>query len=114
MLIVIAGKITDEQGVKQLIADYFSGLPSEASIIKPAFDFYLPEENRATFEKGTEQNHIIISARGFSGVQEQRYAAKLLTHVLGGSMSSRLFQKIREEYGLCYYIGANHSAGPDL
>ena len=98
MLIVIAGNITDEEGVKQLIAEYFSGLPSKAGIMKPAFDGYLPREHRASFEKGTEQNHIIISARGFSGIQEQKYAAKLLAHVLGGSMSSRLFQKIREEY----------------
>lgn len=45
---------------------------------------------------------------GFSIDQEEKYAAKILTTILGGNMSSRLFQEIREELGLCYYISASH------
>ena len=47
---------------------------------------------------------------GFTAFEEERYAARVLTTILGGNMSSRLFQEIREKLGLCYYIGAGHHA----
>jgi predicted Zn-dependent peptidase len=81
---------------------------------KPAFPFFLPTEATNFFEKKTEQNHLIISARGFTGTQQQRYPAKILTTILGGNMSSRLFQNIREKQGLCYYIRAAHRAEPEF
>jgi predicted Zn-dependent peptidase len=83
-------------------------LPAKRSIEQPAFPSFLPSEPCSFFEKKTEQNHLIISARGFNGNQDQRCAAKVLTTILGGNMSSRLFQNIREKQGLCYYIGASH------
>jgi predicted Zn-dependent peptidase len=108
LIIVIAGKITDEEKLKKLIETYFSDLPTTKRLEKPAFPDFLPDEQSSFFEKNTEQNHLIISARGFNGNQDQRYAAKILTTVLGGNMSSRLFQNIREKQGLCYYIRAAH------
>jgi predicted Zn-dependent peptidase len=113
LLIVVAGNITDEQQIKKLIADYFSDLPPTKCLEKPAFPSFLPATHESFFEKKTEQNHLIISARGFSGNQEQKYVAKLLTTILGGNMSSRLFQNIREKQGLCYYIRAGHWEEPE-
>lgn len=113
LIIVIAGKITDPEKIKKLIADYFSDLPTTKQLEKPAFPFFLPEEQSSFFEKKTEQNHLIISARGFNGNQPQRHAAKILTTILGGNMSSRLFQNIREKQGLCYYIRASHYTEPE-
>lgn len=113
LIIVIAGKITDEDKIKKLISDYFSDLPEQKSITKPDFPFYLPETSESFFEKKTEQNHLIIAARGFNGDQQQRHAAKILTTILWGNMSSRLFQNIREKQGLCYYIRAAHYTEPE-
>lgn len=44
---------------------------------------------------------------------ERRYGARLLGTILGGNMSSRLFQEIREKKGLCYYIHASHESDSD-
>jgi predicted Zn-dependent peptidase len=113
LIIVIAGNLMDKQKIEQLIEMYFSKLPATKRIEKPAFPFCLPAQPTNFFEKKTEQNHLIISARGFNGTQPQRYAAKILTTMLGGNMSSRLFQNIREKQGLCYYIKAAHRAEPE-
>jgi predicted Zn-dependent peptidase len=51
-----------------------------------------------------EQAHICIGMMGFSANHPHRYAESILNVILGGSMSSRLFQRIREERGLCYTV----------
>ena len=82
-------------------------------ISKPPFVQTLPTDKVAFYDKKTEQNHLVISAPGFAGDDEQRYAANVLATILGGNMSSRLFQNIREKQGLCYYIKAQHMSNQD-
>jgi len=63
-------------------------------------------------KKEIEQNHLCLLLPGLSSVSEDRYAAQLLLNILGGGMSSRLFQTVREKHGLCYSIysfGASYS-----
>jgi len=54
-----------------------------------------------------EQAHLILGLPIVSARDERRYAADLLTNIVGGGMSSRLWQKIREERGLAYSVGAS-------
>ncbi|MGB7070526.1 MAG: pitrilysin family protein [Pyrinomonadaceae bacterium] len=54
-----------------------------------------------------EQAHIMIATPLVSAKSEKRYAADLLTNIIGGGTSSRLWQKIREERGLAYSVGAS-------
>jgi predicted Zn-dependent peptidase len=54
----------------------------------------------------TEQNHFCIGWPGLSIRDEGRFAEQLMSTILGGGMSSRLFQTVRERYGLCYSIGS--------
>ncbi|HKZ01990.1 MAG TPA: pitrilysin family protein [Pyrinomonadaceae bacterium] len=61
-----------------------------------------------------EQAHLIIAAPWPSARDENRYAASLLASVLGGGTSSRLWQRIREERGLAYSVGAGGSAFSDI
>jgi len=56
--------------------------------------------------KKTDQNHLIFATRTFNCFDERRYALSVLSTILGGGMSSRLFQKIREEMGAAYYINS--------
>ncbi|HWQ58783.1 MAG TPA: pitrilysin family protein [Clostridia bacterium] len=56
------------------------------------------------FEKDVEQTHLCFGLPGLAADDERRYAMLVLNNALGGSMSSRLFQKIREEKGLAYTI----------
>ena len=54
--------------------------------------------------KEIEQNHMCLSFPGVSLLSEERFTMNLLSAILGGGMSSRLFQTVREENGLCYSI----------
>jgi predicted Zn-dependent peptidase len=61
-----------------------------------------------------EQAHLVIATPWPSALDENRYAASLLASVIGGGTSSRLWQKIREERGLAYSVGAGGTAFSDI
>lgn len=63
--------------------------------------------------KQTEQNHLCLSLPGCSLTDSYLYPLILLTNIIGGGMSSRLFQTIREQKGLAYSVYAYHSAYTD-
>jgi len=82
-----------------------------ASFIGPA----APAAEPAHFGGGTrvetrdlEQVHIALALQGLPVRDEQLYSLQVFTSVLGGGMSSRLFQEVREKRGLCYSISAFH------
>jgi predicted Zn-dependent peptidase len=53
--------------------------------------------------------HLCLGSRGFPQQGQERYAAALFNAILGGSMSSRLFQRIREREGLVYTVASYHN-----
>jgi len=55
-------------------------------------------------QKDTEQAYVVLGTRGLSVRDEQRYSLSVLDTVLGGGMSSRLFQEVREKRGLAYSV----------
>jgi predicted Zn-dependent peptidase len=74
-----------------------------------------PTPEPAHFRGGTrvetrdlEQVHIALALQGVPVRDEQLYSLQVFTNVLGGGMSSRLFQEVREKRGLCYTINAFH------
>lgn len=52
----------------------------------------------------TEQTHLALGFHSFGRTDERRFALKLLSVILGENMSSRLFQKLREQHGYCYSV----------
>lgn len=60
-------------------------------------------------KKELEQVHLCLGSRGYPQQFEERYAAALFNAVLGGGMSSRLFQRVREQEGLVYSIASYHN-----
>ena len=56
-----------------------------------------------------EQVHLCLGSRGFPQQGDERYAAALFNAILGGGMSSRLFQRIREKEGLVYTVMSYHN-----
>jgi predicted Zn-dependent peptidase len=56
-----------------------------------------------------EQVHLCLGSKGFPQQVEERYAAALFNTILGGGMSSRLFQRIREKEGLVYTVASYHT-----
>jgi predicted Zn-dependent peptidase len=63
--------------------------------------------------KETEQAHICLGYPGLSLQDDQLFALAVLNNIVGGSMSSRLFQEIREDRGLAYSVYSYHSAYSD-
>lgn len=59
------------------------------------------------FEKKTEQTHIALGVHAFPKEHKDEFALDLLSILLGGNMSSRLFNEVREERGLAYDIGSS-------
>lgn len=59
------------------------------------------------FDKKTEQMHMSLGVHAFSKEHEDEYALDVLSVLLGGNMSSRLFNEVREEHGLAYDIGSS-------
>ena len=114
LIIVIAGKIVNQAELVSTIREKFDTLPTNKTRETPPFPNQLPTEKIGFFDKKTEQNHLVISAPGFDGNADQKYAANVLSTILGGNMSSRLFQNIREKQGLCYYIKAAHMSEQNM
>jgi predicted Zn-dependent peptidase len=56
--------------------------------------------------KETEQAHLCLGFPGYSLINPDRYALSVLSNILGGTMSSRLFEEVREKRGLAYYVSS--------
>ncbi len=109
VVISIAGNITNEliEEVKEIF-----------SKVKPtthSFNMSVPPflSNKVVRKKETEQAHVCLGYPGLAVGDENIYALVLLNNLLGGSMSSRLFQEIREKRGLCYSVFSYHSSYQD-
>jgi predicted Zn-dependent peptidase len=61
---------------------------------------------RLVVTRDVEQVYLIVGTRGLAAADEDRYALSAIDTALGGGMSSRLFQEIREERGLAYSVGS--------
>lgn len=74
-----------------------------------------PVPRRGVFvrERPIEQLHLCLGAPGMSRASERRYDAHVLNAILGGSMSSRLFQEVREKRGLAYSVFSSLSSYAD-
>lgn len=103
MVITVAGAV-DEKTL-DLIEKYFVFSKTTAPTRTPfAYDASKSTKKFSIREKKTEQYHISFGARTISEIDEKFPALKVLATVLGGNMSSRMFQHVREQKGLCYSI----------
>jgi len=102
MCVVAAGNIKQSDLVKWS-QKYFTKLgTAKIKAVEPAK--YLGGEFRK--EKKLEQVNLVMGFKGFSYLDKQNYTAQILAMILGGGMSSRLFQEVRENRGLAYSIYA--------
>jgi len=101
LIIAGAGRLTHEALTAWASAE-FAQLEGAAVSI----DGGRPQERRGVFihEKALEQVHVCLGTPGVPQTAPERYAANLLTTALGGGMSSRLFQEIRERRGRAYSV----------
>ena len=109
MVISAAGKI-DHDAFVEMAAKAFDGLPSvQSETAEPAS--YVGGDYRESRE--LEQVHVILGLPGVGYRDPDYYASAVLATLLGGGMSSRLFQTLREERGLVYTVFSFHNAASD-
>ncbi|PIY59497.1 hypothetical protein COY96_01495 [Candidatus Wolfebacteria bacterium CG_4_10_14_0_8_um_filter_37_11] len=102
---VVAGKF-DEKKVIAEIENAFSGIRSGEKTQKIKTTEQQENPQVLLKYKKTDQTHLVLGVRAFDIFDKRKYALEVLADILGGGMSSRLFQKIREEMGAAYYVRA--------
>lgn len=106
IIISIAGNI-DFPAIMDLLEKHFVNFKrSEKTNFSPAHEV---KYGVVCKFKKIEQVHVCLATSGIKINHEQRYECYLLNAILGGSMSSRLFQKIREDKGLAYAVHSSTS-----
>jgi predicted Zn-dependent peptidase len=104
MVVSVAGNVTHSDALR-LVRRYFEAgestrrapRASEAAVTRPATAVRV-------FGEETEQANLVLGMHGLSRHDPRRFAVGVLSAALGGGMSSRLFQRIREERGLAYSV----------
>lgn len=109
MVVSAAGNVSHDDMVRYA-SELFSGLPKDAGAVSQAARY---EGGDVRYDKDLEQAHVVLGFQGISRFDPDYYAAVLLATVLGGGMSSRLFQEIREKRGLVYSIYGSHTSYHD-
>ena len=109
IVVSVAGNV-DERFIEKagaVFSDY-RAVRSEQPYVKPEF-----HPGKIAKKKETEQAHLCLGFKGFPIGDENIYPLIVMNNILGGSMSSRLFQEAREERGLAYSIYSYHTAYRD-
>ena len=110
MIIAAAGNL-DHGRVRQLVLEAFAGLGVTGDVPNGPAPRVSPQVT--TRAKELEQSHLCLGTNSYPQSHEDRYVSYILNTVLGGSMSSRLFQNIREKRGLAYSVFSGLSAYRD-
>jgi predicted Zn-dependent peptidase len=109
-VIVAVGNI-DHDRVRDLIAEKLATTPTTGRSVSDHAPVVAPSVQIRN--KDLEQSHVCLGTAGLPQNHPDRYAAYALNTVLGGSMSSRLFQNVREKRGLAYAVFSSLSAYQD-
>ncbi len=93
----------DEQALIDSVTRWFD-IPASSRANEPVSQRYPGGKREKFVEKDVEQVHICLTLPGFARDSEGQYPLAVLSNIIGGSMSSRLFQSIREKLGLAYSV----------
>lgn len=110
MVVSIAGNFDEVKAIKQLTELIEPLKPSDKKKTGKAPDM---KHFSLVKHKNIEQAHVSIAAKGLKVVDPRRYEIAILDLCLGGNMSSRLFQEVREKRGLVYSINSFRDAHRD-
>lgn len=102
-VVVVAGAF-DEKNIHKKLSAAFNGMP----VGKKGGKLKVVEHQRGpqvmVKHKETDQTHLMLGCRAFDAYDKRRAAIEVLSDILGGGMSARLFQRVREELGAAYYV----------
>lgn len=108
LIVAVAGAVDHEQVCERVLADLDRAGWDATSPAAPRPRRFETEPftpltvHDVTVERDCEQSHVYLACQGITARDERRWAMSVLTTILGGGMSSRLFQEVREKRGLAY------------
>ncbi len=113
-VLVVAGGIKYVKNLDELIKEKFGDWDGrQGTTFVPAKEAQKKPQLSIKYKK-TEQAHFCLGYRTFSFKDPRRYSLSVLSTLLGGGMSSRLFIEVREKRGLCYYISTGRELYHDV
>lgn len=104
-IVMVAGNI-DEKKVNAAVQKAFEKIPATKKGGKLAVKEKQSKPEMHIQQKKTDQMHLVIGVRSYNVFDKKLPALKVLASTLGGGMSSRLFQRMRDQMGVCYYVRA--------
>ncbi len=107
-IIAVAGGIDPEQ-VKAKVEQLFENIRQAEKASKLAVVEVQNVPGIKTASKDVEQLYVSLGVRGYNMFDDRRYPAGLMAQILGGGMSSRLFDEVRQKRGLAYYVWAGNT-----
>lgn len=102
MVVVLAGNV-DLSSIKE-VEKHFCNFNNQFKNQLPKVEVVLTEQKNKEIKKEVEQGHFAMAVPAISWDDKRKYAFELLNIILNGNASSRLYQKIREEKALAYYV----------
>jgi predicted Zn-dependent peptidase len=102
IVVVLAGNV-DSTAFSE-VEKYFSEFSVGIGNVLPKVEIILNNEKRKEIIRPVEQGHFAMAVPGIARNDRRKYAFRILDLVLNGNSSSRLYQKIREDNGLAYYV----------
>jgi len=111
-VIAVAGKINEDKAVELIKKNFENINQAEKETKVPTKDIQSQPEVLIK-EKNLDQTHLVLGVRAYDIFDPRRFALELLADILGGGMSSRLFQRLREQMGVCYYVNAAVDSSTD-
>lgn len=111
-VVVISGAF-DQNHVEELVGKTFANIPQTAVVPKVKVIESQDKPGLKLKYRKTDQAHLILGLRTFDLFDPRNSTLEVLSQILGGGMSSRLFQSMREERGLGYYVRAGKDTYTD-
>lgn len=111
-IVVVAGKF-DLKKMNRLIRTTFGKMRAGKPIRKQKVIENQKSPSFLASNRDSDQTHIVLGVRTFPISDKRHFTASVLNTILGEGMSSRLFHRMREELGICYYIRSSQNESSD-
>lgn len=111
-VVVVAGAF-EEKTMLEKIKVLFAGVPADKKFSKVKTKEFQKNPKTLVHFKESDQTHLMLGLRAFDRFDKRKYALEVLSDVIGGGMSSRLFQRVRAQLGAAYYVKSEVSLSTD-
>lgn len=112
-IVCLAGNFNSRKAIEK-IEKYFSKIKEGKKREKPKVIETQRSPQVLVEERKTDQSHLCLGVRAYNLFHKKRYAQEILALILGGMMSSRLFEEIRTKLGIAYYVDTEIHSDPDV